>query len=108
MEIRTSQKYCIITPLSPKLDSRETDRLKTAISENSDKNIGIDLNYVEDCTIEFLEMIKKLKAGFFNIQSDVFSLLILMDIDKTTELYTTEEDFLSHRRRLLNRHFSIV
>lgn len=108
MEIRTSQKYCIITPLSPKLDSRETDRLKAVISENSDKNIGIDLNYVEDCTIEFLEMIKKLKAGFFNIQSDVFSLLILMDIDKTTELYTTEEDFLSHRRRLLNRHFCIV
>ena len=108
MEIRTSHKTCIITPLSPRLDSRETERLKETISEYSGLNIGIDLNYVEDCTIDFLELASKLHLRFFNIPSDIFSLFIIMDIDKTSELYTTEEDFVTNRRRLLDRRFSIV
>lgn len=108
MEIRTSQKFCIITPLSPRLDSRETTRLLEEIKLHPDKNIGFDMNYVEDCTIDFLEFARSLKAGFFNIQSDIFSLFILMDIDKKAELYTTEEDFVTNRRRLLNRRFCVV
>ncbi len=108
MEIRSSQKFCIITPLSPRLDARETCRLREEINLHPDKHIGIDLNYVEDCTIDFLELAKKMHAGFFNIQSDIFSLFIVMDIDKSTELYTTEEDFITGKRRLLNRRFSVV
>ena len=108
MEIQTSQKYCIITPLSPKLDARETNRLREELKTHSGKNIGINLNYVEDCTIEFLDAAMEFKAGFFNIQSDVFSLLNLMNLDKLINLYTTEEDFLTQKHRILNRKFSIV
>lgn len=108
MEIRTSQKLCIITPLSPRLDSRETKRLQDEIKLHPNKNIGFNMNYVEDCTIEFLQFAQSLNAGFFNIQSDIFSLFIIMDIDKAAKLYTTEEDFVTNRRMLLNRKFSIV
>ena len=63
MEIKTSQKFCIITPLTPKIDSRETIRLIKEIKNFSDKTIGLDLSFVEDCTIEFIEAIKNTKAG---------------------------------------------
>ncbi len=108
MEIQTSQKFCIITPLSPCLDSRETRRLEIEINELAGMKIGINLDYVEDCTIEFLEFVKKTGLGFFNISSDIFSLFIIMNLDKTAKLYTTEEDFISGERRLLNRRFSVI
>lgn len=108
MEIQTSQNLCIITPLSPRLDSRETKRLENEVRLHPDKNIGFNMNYVEDCTIEFLQFAQNLNAGFFNIQSDIFTLFIIMDIDKVAKLYTTEEDFTTNRRLLLNRKFSIV
>ena len=102
MEIQSSQKFCIITPLSPKLDARETNRLVEELKYHS------DLSYVQDCTIDFLDAAREFKAGFFNIQSDIFSLLTLMNFDKFINLYTTEEDFLCGKHRLLNRKFSIV
>lgn len=108
MEIQASQKYCIITPLSPKLDAREANRLREEMKNYSDQNIGINLNYVEDCSIEFLDAAIEFHADFFNIQSDIFSLLNLMNLDKLINLYTTEEDFLTQKHRILNRKFSIV
>lgn len=108
MEIRASQKYCIITPLSSHLDIRETNRLMSAVNEYSGLKIGINMNYVEDCTIDFIEQAGMLNVGFFNVQSDMFSLMILMDVDKKTKIYTTEEDFITNNRRLLNRKFSLV
>ena len=63
MEIKTSQKFCIITPLTSKMDLRETVRLMDEIQNFSDKTIGIDLSFVEDCTIEFIEALKNSKAG---------------------------------------------
>lgn len=108
MEIRASQKYCILTPLSPKLDEKQAIRLLREIKNNSCLNVGIDLNFVSDCTIEFIETIKANKVGLFNIPSDIFSLLSMMNLDKIIPLYTTEEDFKSDRHRLLNRKFSIV
>lgn len=108
MEIQASQKHCIITPLSPKLDEYQVSRLREEIKNYPDLNVGIDLNFVEDCTIEFIESLKTLGAGVFNIPSDIFSLLNMMSLDKSVALYTTEEDFLSDKHRILNRKFSIV
>ena len=102
MEIQSSQKFCIITPLSPKLDARETNRLVEELKSHAHQTVGLDLSYVQDCTIDFLDAAREFKAGFFNIQSDIFSLLTLMNF------YTTEEDFLCGKHRLLNRKFSIV
>lgn len=108
MEIQTSQKHCIITPLSPKLDEYQVSRLREEISNYPNLSIGIDLSFVEDCTIEFIESLRNLGAAVFNIPSDIFSLFNVMNIDKSIALYTTEEDFLTGKHRLLNRRFSIV
>ncbi len=108
MEIRTVQKFCIITPLSPRLDLRETVRLEQEINRHEGLNIGIDLSFAEDCTIDFLEMIKGAGISLFNIPSDIFSLFIIMNFDKIMNLYTTEEDFITNHRRLLNRNFCLV
>ena len=108
MEIQSSQKFCIITPLSPKLDARETNRLVEELKSHAHQTVGLDLSYVQDCTIDFLDAAREFKAGFFNIQSDIFSLLTLMNFDNFINLYTTEEDFLCGKHRLLNRKFSIV
>lgn len=108
MEIRSSQRHCILTPLSPKLDEYQTSRLNSEIKNNSSLAIGIDLSFVSDCTIEFIEAIKSSNVGLFNIPSDIFSLFNLMSLDKVIPLYTTEEDFKLGRHRLLNRKFSVI
>lgn len=108
MEIKTSQKFCIITPLTPKIDSRETIRLIKEIKNFSDKTIGLDLSFVEDCTIEFIEAVKNTKAGIFNINSNIFLIFNFMNIDKYVNLFNTEEDFKLNKHRLLNRKFCII
>ena len=55
MEIQSSQKFCIITPLSPKLDARETNRLVEELKSHAHQTVGLDLSYVQDCTIDFLQ-----------------------------------------------------
>ena len=108
MEIRTSQKYCIVTPLTPKMDYRETLRLFEEIQNFPNKIVGIDLSFVEDCTIEFVDAIKNSKAGIFNIQADVFLIFNLLKIDKCVNLFSSEYDFIHNKRRLLNRKFSVI
>ena len=110
MEIKKSDKYCIITPLSPKLNAREAKRLSDELNCYSNFDIlGLDLSLVSDCTIEFIETIKGFgNVGLFNIQSDIFALLTSMNLDKSLKLFVSEIDFLNNSHRLINRKFSIV
>lgn len=109
MEIQYSENFCIITPLAPKLDARETRRLADEIeAAGTDFSVGIDLSFVQDCTIDFLKTIMGSKAGLFNIPTDVFTLITLMNLDKFINLYVTKDDFLEDKRRMLNRRFRLV
>ena len=109
MEILTEKNFCIITPLSPKLDKRQSTRLFDAIVENMGSQVGLDMDNVSDCTIDFIEMIMSFtNLNLYNIQSSIFALFCAMGIDKRANLYVSKEDFLSNNNRLLNRKFSIV
>ena len=109
MEIRISEQFCILTPLSPKLGDYDTARLAEEIMKHPGFKIGLDLSYVNDCTVDFIDMIRSLKSiGLYNIPSDIFALLNIMDIDKTVGLYVSEADFKSEKHRLLNRKFSVI
>ena len=109
MEIKTSDKYCILTPMSPTLDGYESLRLFDEISEHQNLNVGLDLSYVQECTIDFLEMLRNIKTvSLFNVPADVFALLNFMHMDKCVNLFVSELDFKANRRRILNRRFSIV
>ncbi len=109
MEIKISEKFCILTPLNPKLDKYYTSKLQEEISRYSELRIGLDLTYVSDCTFDFFEMIKNLKTiSLFNIHSDIFTLFNIMKIDKIANLYVSELDFKTDKHRLLNRAFCIV
>lgn len=108
MEILTSQKYCILTPLSQTLDGYQVKRLVEEIKNYKNLTVGIDLNFVEDCTIEFLDALKELKIACFNIHSDIFSIFNLTNMDKIIPLYTTEEDFRDKKHRLINRNLQLV
>ena len=111
MELREDNTICIYTPLSPKLDKRESKRLMDEISSDS-RRISIDLCCVEDCTIEFIEDLMNLgkskEIGIFNIASDIFALFNFMHLDKNVNLYATEIDFKEDTRKLVNRQFSLV
>lgn len=108
MEIRETEKFCIITPLSPKLGARESSRIGEEIAEIS-KKIGIDLSFVQDCTIDFINQLTSLKnISLFNIPSDIFAILTSMNLDKSIPLFVSELDFLDDKHQLLNRKFSIV
>ena len=109
MEIMMKDNCCIITPLSPKLSERETFRLKEEVINNSELRTGLNMAYVNDCTIDFIECIKNYKnISLFNIHSDVFAILTSMNLDKTLKLFVSEMDFLNDKHQLLNRKFSVV
>ncbi len=109
MEIRISDKYFILTPLTPKIDASYCERLFSEVNENYSFEIGIDLSCVNDCTIEFLETLKLYnKVSLFNIPSNIFVLINIMNIDKFVKIFVSESDFKSGKRRILNRHFSVV
>ncbi len=111
MEIRDNEKICIFAPLDGKLDYRESARLLKEISAET-RQVGIDLKYVYDCTIDFIEALKtsaKTKQiAIFNIPSDIFALFNIMKLDKVVNLYVSENDFQNQTRRLINREFQLV
>lgn len=111
MEIRENEKLCIFAPLSDILNKNEADRLFNEIEKDSRK-VAIDLSYVNECTIDFIEKLKKIseikKIGIFNIPSNIFVLFNTMNIDKIAELYVSELDFIEEARQLLNRKFSLI
>ena len=111
MEIRDNDKFCIFAPLGGKLDKRESQRLLSEVS-NETRQVGIDLKYVYDCTIDFIEMLKMTakskRISIFNIPSDIFVLFNVMKLDKTVNLFVSELDFEENQRRIINREFKLV
>lgn len=111
MEIREDNNICIFAPLSSKINSFESSRLlKNIMNEN--RSIAIDLEYVEECSIDFINIIKAIckikKIGIFNIPSDIFTLFNVMQIDKCANLYVSEMDFKNNKHQLINRKFSLI
>ena len=111
MEIRENDRFCIYAPLNNHLGSYETTRLFKEISKDK-RNVAIDLQYVENCSIDFIESIKNIakskKIGIFNISSDIFTILNIMNIDKICQLFVSELDFTENKRQLINRKLSVV
>ena len=111
MEIRDSEQFCIFTPLSKKLSAIESRKLLSDVLKEK-RFVGIDLSYVYDCTIDFIEEISKAakskQIGIFNIPSDIFAVFNIMQLDKTLNLYVSESDFEENSRRLINRNFAVV
>ena len=109
MEIKETEKYYIITPLSPKLSERESLRLGEELLNIQNKRVGLDMTFVHDCTIDFINQLVNFKnISLFNISSDIMALLTSMNLDKSVALFVSEIDFLNDKHQLLNRHFSIV
>ena len=111
MEIRENNKLCIFAPLNNILNKYESEKLFSDIL-NEKREVAIDLSYVSDCTIDFIENLKnialKKKIGIFNIPSNIFVLFNTMNIDKIVELYVSELDYNENARQLLNRKFTIL
>ena len=110
MEIIQKENISIITPYSPKLGKHESKILFEKINQQGDL-VAINLGFVSDCTIDFIETLKKIPnkhIGIFNIPSDIFAIFNVMKIDKTIALYTSELDFEEQKRQLINRKFSII
>ena len=110
MEIVQKENLSIITLLSPKLGKYEASRLIEKINQLANP-IAINLNFVSDCTIDFIEALKEINnknIGMFNIPSDIFAIFNIMKIDRTIALYTSEIDFEEQKRQLINRKFSII
>ena len=111
MEIRDNDNLCIFAPLGGKMDRYESQRLIKEIS-NESREVGIDLKYVYDCTIDFIEILKQTaknkRIAIFNIPSDIFVLFNIMKLDKVVNLYVSENDFELHKRRLINRNLQLI
>lgn len=109
MEIRENEKVCIIAPICTKLDEYKIRRVLEK-AKNDNRKVAIDLAYVKDCTIDFIDGLKDFskELGVFNIPSDIFVLLNMMGLDKKVKLYVSEIDFEEDSRQLINRKFSLV
>ena len=111
MEIRENLKNYIITPLSPILNDYESYRVIEELN-SCNKNVALNMEYVQDCSIDFFEKIKEFAQnkiiGMYNVQADIFLLLNLMDLDKKIQIFVNEEDYLSNKRMLINRRFQVA
>ncbi len=109
MEIKTSDNFCIITPFSPKLDEKEAKKLFAEILRNKNLKMGIDMSFVKECTIEFIDVLSKIgDIGLFNVTSDIFVLFNIMNVDKKINLFVSELDFKADKHQLLNRRFCLI
>ena len=109
MEIKSNEKYSIITPLSPKLNEREGLRIKAEALIEKTPKIALDMTYVKDCTIEFIKQLLTIKnICLFNLNSDIFALFFSMNLDKSVKLYVSEIDFIEEKHQLINRKFSVL
>lgn len=111
METRDNETVCIFAPLCPKLDKYESTRIFEKVLQEK-REVALDLRFVQDCTIDFIEMIKEAaqikNIGIFNIPSDIFALFNFMQIDKTVKLFVSETDFEENSRQLVNRQFRLA
>jgi len=111
MEIRENDRICIYAPLNSNLGAYDSEKLLKEISKD-DRDVAIDLQYAENCSVDFIEIIKKIsnskQIGIFNIPSDIFTLLNVMNVDKICRLFVSELDFLENKRQLINRKLSLV
>lgn len=110
MEIRDNENVCIIAPLCKTLDKFNVSKIIERL-EQEKRLVAIDLAYVQDCTMDFIESMKNIKnkkLGIFNIPSDIFVLLNIMNIDKQVQLFVSEIDFKENSRQLINRKFILV
>ena len=110
MEIRDNDKICIIAPICTKIDSFKTSCILKRINRET-RRIAIDLSYVQECSIEFIEAIKTLSdktISIFNIPSEIFVLFNIMNVDKSAKLYVSELDFKSDSHQIINRKFAII
>ena len=108
MEIKDTEKYRIITPLCQKITQREAERLIDEIT-NTNKEVGVDLSLVQDCTYDFINIIyHRKKISFFNIHSDILAIFLSFNIDKLAKLYVSEFDFIHNKHQLLNRKFNVI
>lgn len=109
MIIKTSENFCIITPISNSINNREALRLQEELTNNEGYDIALDLSYVEDCSIDFIELLKSAhNISLFNISSDIFALFYAMGIDRLANLFVSELDFKANKHRLLQRNFKII
>ena len=111
MEIRDNEKLCIIAPLCEKINEYESSRIiKQILSDN--RSVALDLTYVHDCTIDFIEKLKticlKKKIGIFNIPSDLFALFNIMNVDKIANIFVSQMDFEENSRQIINRRFKLI
>ncbi len=110
MEIRDNDRFCIIAPLCCKLDKYKTGKVIAAIQKES-RDVALDLSYIQDCTIDFIEGLKTItnkEISIFNIPSDIFVLFNIMKLDKEIKLFVSESDFEENSRQLINRSFAVV
>ena len=110
MEIRENDTLCIITPIQNELSDYKVRRIVERISKEKRK-VSIDLSNVQSCSNFFIESLAKLQnknLSIFNINSDIFVLFNIMNIDKTIKLFVSELDFEENARQLINRRFNIV
>ena len=110
MEIRENKDFYIMAPLAEKFDMRRIERVAKSI-KNETRKIAIDLKYVHDCTVDFIDFVNSLKGkdiSIFNIPSDIFVLLNIMNLDKSIKIFVSEIDFKEDTRQIINRKFSII
>lgn len=110
MEIRTNQDICIIAPICKKIDSFKSNLILEKIKKET-RRIALDLTYVQECTIDFIEALINLQQnelGIFNIPADIFVLFNIMNVDKSIKLYVSEIDFETNSHQIINRKFVFV
>ena len=98
---------------SKDFDTETESMLSEKLSKISeDTDVAIDMRQVEDIDNTFLHFlkcqVKNRKLHLINLSSEAFTLLNLTFSDKLVKIYLNDFDFISNRRELINRRFTLI
>lgn len=110
IKIRDVKETCIIDIFDKKISELVLHQIKEIlISHDNEKRIALNFMNIEDVDNKFLDFAQnsKIKFSMFNLHCNICILLFILNFDKTCSLYISENDFVTNKRRIVNRHLKL-
>lgn len=105
MKIKVVQNTCIAN--IGEQEPLHIDKIKSLIEQAQGRRVAIDFGQVVTLGQEFLDFVKnnirKGQLALYNVNSDLYVLMFIMNMDKYLNYYMSENDFLNDKQCIVNR-----
>lgn len=115
MEIKDVHDCCVIDICSESISDIQAKKIRKLMANNINKRFAVNFKNVKNIGEGFVSLIKYFadmddygnKLSLFNVPSDIFVTLFVMNYDKYLNLYMAEQDFVKDKSSIVNRRFRL-